>query len=663
MFKMKRLTTICLLACLLLGSVTVTTSAANWYDEDIKQLKSINFVPQELFSNYDTAIKREEFCALTIALYEYLNKGAAVELKPAQFTDITNSTYRTQIQKAFSLGIISGTSETTFDPNDNLTREQFAVMIHRLYGKERSDLTHLDDFYLVSDDAADAVDYCMNNNIMNGIQKGVFAPKNTLTKAEALVVIYRLTSYDTMKESKSKNRFQKIYFDYMTQLILDLGDYEFVITEPKIGYNLITIDDERTNNPVCTGYLLNKKTSERKDIEFPTPAYYILGGYNNLIYYYSQNLRAYDGINFTGKVLRKGSINTYNYLTGEIKKVMDWDIDFNRLALPENIYDNKVYIGTNGSLNIFDLESENMDTLPIKAKDGTALDLSYIYVFSDKVVFIREYDGIYKFDLKGRGPVEKIESSDSRYDLTKYEMMNDELYRKHYDKYPLYDCVSNSLLPRIVYKKEAVNALYSRDASQDPEDVMPTDADLQVYIKINEILRAIIKPDMTEFEKVKAIYDYVVLTTRYYRYYKNGERRPCHPFAYETYGALIKHEVVCEGFAWAMHDLLQRIGIEVIFVSGDSDGLGRDGGHAWNIVKIDEKYYHIDATDSWSGAYNTFDRDKNKYRMTGYARFLLSDEEIGKDHYWDGDKYPKCEYKWEDRAFNRVSIPLLDIFI
>lgn len=66
------------------------------------------------------------------------------------------------------------------------------------------------------------------------------------------------------------------------------------------------------------------------------------------------------------------------------------------------------------------------------------------------------------------------------------------------------------------------------------------------------------------------------------------------------YGALVLGRPVCRGYAAAYQYLLQQVGIQSVVVSGDCKGEGR---HAWNIVKLEGDYYHIDVT--WGDGSNT----------------------------------------------------------
>lgn len=55
-------------------------------------------------------------------------------------------------------------------------------------------------------------------------------------------------------------------------------------------------------------------------------------------------------------------------------------------------------------------------------------------------------------------------------------------------------------------------------------------------------------------------------------------------------GAIIDNQAVCQGYAMAFTYLCQAAGIECITVKGETES----GSHAWNMVKIDGKWYHLD---------------------------------------------------------------------
>lgn len=149
--------------------------------------------------------------------------------------------------------------------------------------------------------------------------------------------------------------------------------------------------------------------------------------------------------------------------------------------------------------------------------------------------------------------------------------------------------------------------------------------------KADEIIEKTITPNMTDLQKEKALHDYVVKNYEYdYDNYLNGT---IPGDSYSAYGLLINGKGVCASYADTMKLLLTKVGIECIEVSGQADN-GSLGNHAWNIVKIDNKYYHLDAT--WD------DPVPDRPNEVRYKYFNLSDDEISKDHIWDKNKYPKC---------------------
>jgi len=87
------------------------------------------------------------------------------------------------------------------------------------------------------------------------------------------------------------------------------------------------------------------------------------------------------------------------------------------------------------------------------------------------------------------------------------------------------------------------------------------------------------------------------------------------------YGALVQRRPVCVGYANAFTYLLRQVGLESVVVTGDCiDG----GGHAWNIARLENKYYHFDVT--WGDGSNTI--AANSRAEPSFAYFALTDRDI-----------------------------------
>lgn len=117
--------------------------------------------------------------------------------------------------------------------------------------------------------------------------------------------------------------------------------------------------------------------------------------------------------------------------------------------------------------------------------------------------------------------------------------------------------------------------------------------------KVEEIISLLIYTDMTDDEKEKLIHDYVIYNVLY-----SGEEEYG-----SAYGALYYGRTKCDGYAMLTHKMLKAAGIENIIVTNED--------HAWNVVKINDKWYHLDTT--WDDREN----DSSFYRY-----YNLSDDEI-----------------------------------
>jgi len=130
-------------------------------------------------------------------------------------------------------------------------------------------------------------------------------------------------------------------------------------------------------------------------------------------------------------------------------------------------------------------------------------------------------------------------------------------------------------------------------STKEQEDVV--DAEVQ------RILTELNVYDKTDYEKIKAVYDYLCKTIVYDR-----------PMTkYSVYSALIEKTSVCQGYGLAMYRLLAELGVPVRYVYGDSNknDTTETVPHGWNIVKVNGKWYHIDAT--WGSLLKDLKDDEN----------------------------------------------------
>lgn len=103
-----------------------------------------------------------------------------------------------------------------------------------------------------------------------------------------------------------------------------------------------------------------------------------------------------------------------------------------------------------------------------------------------------------------------------------------------------------------------------------------------VFAKIKSIVAEIIQPDMNDHQKIKAIHDYVV---RYLKYDQDLQK-------FTAYEGLTTREAVCQGYALMTYRMLRDAGIDNLIIEGKVNNTA----HAWNLVLLDGKWYHLDTT-------------------------------------------------------------------
>lgn len=120
---------------------------------------------------------------------------------------------------------------------------------------------------------------------------------------------------------------------------------------------------------------------------------------------------------------------------------------------------------------------------------------------------------------------------------------------------------------------------------------------------------------MSDFEKAERIHDELAKNI----VYNNAAN------AHNPYGAVVDKVCVCEGYAEAYQYLLQCCGIQSLRVEGESfnSAKGAMEAHAWNLVRLDGKYYYTDLT--WD------DQGTETYEL--YHNYLnVTKEFISADH-------------------------------
>lgn len=162
--------------------------------------------------------------------------------------------------------------------------------------------------------------------------------------------------------------------------------------------------------------------------------------------------------------------------------------------------------------------------------------------------------------------------------------------------------------------------------------------------KVNEIVGTLITDGMKDYEKEKALHDYLINNCKYDSSTTVVADLPREVFT--AYGALINKSAVCQGYALAFDKLLKAANIETQIVVGDAKNQEGSGyiSHAWNLIKLDGEYYHVDTT--WNDPVIADGSD-----ILRYSYFNVTDEQLLKNHKWERNNYPDAngtKYSFEN---------------
>lgn len=185
----------------------------------------------------------------------------------------------------------------------------------------------------------------------------------------------------------------------------------------------------------------------------------------------------------------------------------------------------------------------------------------------------------------------------------------------------------------------------------------------QIYDNAKDALSYIVSDEMSEYEKVHAIYDYIIYNVRYDHDCANAEdayvsgnlslNEKMKYYGYYLEGIFLNKfykkdmHAVCDGKSKAFVLMCGIEGITAVRISGEASSDGKNfGGHAWNKVLLDlngtgdKEWYFVDTT--WG------DVGDDSKEFLSHAYFLLSDDEVKNSHVEKtGHGYPKAEGKFD----------------
>lgn len=181
------------------STANAMNTASSWAQAELQTLYGRKVISPIMWQNFQGNITRAEFAHILITVYEKARR-TVVPSKTTNFEDIKGHYFETDIIKAGNLGITSGTSATTFSPENFLTRQEAAKMLCVLLSKildtgiprnAPNVYSYYTDAYTIAEWALPYVAYASNLNIMQGTGTR-FNPNDYLTREQSLLIVGRM---------------------------------------------------------------------------------------------------------------------------------------------------------------------------------------------------------------------------------------------------------------------------------------------------------------------------------------------------------------------------------------------------------------------------------------------------------------------------------------
>lgn len=139
-----------------------------------------------------------------------------------------------------------------------------------------------------------------------------------------------------------------------------------------------------------------------------------------------------------------------------------------------------------------------------------------------------------------------------------------------------------------------------------------------------------IPQDASDYEKIKAVYEYIINTTEYDAQGADTQN---------IQSVLLYRKSVCAGYSKAFQYILNRMGLFCTYITGT---IQNGGDHGWNMVRIDGNYYYVDVT--WGDPVFAGQVEQSGVdEVLNYNYLCCTEEELFKTHVPSGDvELPSC---------------------
>lgn len=267
-------------------------------------------------------------------------------------------------------------------------------------------------------------------------------------------------------------------------------------------------------------------------------------------------------------------INIKNNVPKEIYKIYFSTLeDLKKITNNTNILDkliDDIYVRIRNNNDILELN---------KIINNKSIKIIIDYYLIDNITFTDNLDIIIQVDTIKELPYNKLLQLNKKYNINKVSL-GQIMYLNSYFKEYLERCAN--------YLNIKINNKYDY-AKVEKEIVLSNDIyNIDEYGKIEKELKSIVKDcDKTDLFEV---YNRIIKKIKYdFEGIKDNKLNN-----QNLIGGLLNNTCVCEGYCKIVCQALSLLDIRSIVIGGG--GQKEDGGHLWNQVEINGKWYNVDAT-------------------------------------------------------------------
>jgi len=485
------------------------------------------------------------------------------------------------------------------------------------------------------------INSCYSSGIMKGTSATTFSPDGTMTVAEIITVAVRLSG-------KTVGQTGKNWYDSAVDMAKKEGiikegqfdSYDRAATRAEVAGMLAVSRNESEYEAINTVYVLpdvDESTPYSQEI-FKLYRAGILTGSDTLgTFYPYNNISRAEVSALINRLINKTwrQENTYLIPPGDmVVKTTGRRINIGgvwsygvveiggKYFVPSEVFD---IFYKNAGLEVKFSEYSDSYNFNVNEGEGVAYQLDYSFAMPEGIVmgtaqpsdkrlwYNRRYYSGAVYVIDGRFPMVSLEALGARQEGNDFVIPT--------EKYPT----------AITMEEDIVG---NRLCGLQRQTVADTLRAIHDYI-VNTLMYDpnVAAPSNITQEKLDAAYNDVLWANESYMFRDNAT------FA-AGYG-------VCEDYARLFLHMCLRSGIPCIMVTGMANGIGGMGGHAWNMVYINNEWQFVDTT---------WDDPVDNVPTLSHSYYLIGTEKLAMSHIWDGFPMPdEYDPAWEQLDINNIT--------